>query len=483
MAGIGDILGGKYRLHRLLGEGGMGAVYAAENLNTGRRVAIKTLRGEWTEHPEVVKRFLREARATTTIAHPNVVEVLDLDVDRDLRTPYIVQEFLEGRTLEAHLAAQPGERLPAAEALAILVPVMGALVTAHARGIVHRDLKPANLFLARGRGGVVVPKVIDFGIAKNVDSNAAVTSQTQAGTAIGTPAYMSPEQVAGLADIDAQTDVWSLGVVLYETLSGRLPYDADNVNVLMGKILYEAPVLLEDVASDVPADLVAVVARALCRDRAQRFRSVADLLAAVLASPSCPAALASSDALHGALPPAFDAAADSHDPDSVATQPRASATPAAPASNVPGDTLVTVARSVDEPSPSPGRGRFGGLGAVAVAVVALVAVAGVLSLRGAAPTRGAPRAAAASASPVVAPRPATEPPPTAAVAPSVMVAPAVVEAPVVPLAAPHAAPHAAPIAARPVARPALRPVVSRPLRTTPPRPAPAHAPTLNVDEM
>ena len=108
MAAIGETLGGKYRFERLLGEGGMGAVYAAENLNTGRRVAVKVLRGEWTQQPEVVQRFLREARATTTIAHPNVVEVLDLDVDRERGIPYIVQEFLEGETLEAHLASRPG---------------------------------------------------------------------------------------------------------------------------------------------------------------------------------------------------------------------------------------------------------------------------------------------------------------------------------------------------------------------------------------
>ena len=241
MTAVGETLGGKYRFERLLGEGGMGAVYAAENLNTGRRVAVKVLRGEWTQQPEVVQRFLREARATTTIAHPNVVEVLDLDVDRERGIPYIVQEFLEGETLEAHLASRPGRRVNPAEALTILLPVMGALVAAHGRGIVHRDIKPANLFLSRSRSGAVVPKVIDFGIAKDVEAAPGSSHRTQAGAAIGTPAYMSPEQVSGLTDIDAQTDVWSLGIVLYEMLTGRRPFESANVNVLMAKILYEVP--------------------------------------------------------------------------------------------------------------------------------------------------------------------------------------------------------------------------------------------------
>ena len=279
---LGDTVAGKYRLDRLLGEGGMGAVYAAENLNTGRRVAIKVLHGEWTQRPEVVQRFLREARATTTIAHPNVVEVLDLDVDRDRGIPYIVQEFLEGETLEAHLGTRPGRRLEPAEALRLLLPVIGALVAAHARGVVHRDLKPANLFIARSRGGEVVPKVIDFGIAKSVDAPGGSSQHTQAGTAIGTPGYMSPEQVSGLPDVDAQTDVWSLGVVLYEALAGRLPFESPNVNVQMAKILYEAPTPLATVAPSVPDDLAAVVHTALQRERPHRFASMRAMLAAVL---------------------------------------------------------------------------------------------------------------------------------------------------------------------------------------------------------
>ncbi len=166
MAQVGDIVGGKYRLDRQLGEGGMGTVFEAENLNTGRRVAVKVLHGEWVTRPEVTRRFMHEARATTAIAHPNIVEVFDLDTDAAQGVVYIVQELLAGETLEAHLAAQPERRLSAAAALEVLLPVMSALVAAHARGMVHRDIKPANILLVRGRTGELVPKVIDFGIAK-----------------------------------------------------------------------------------------------------------------------------------------------------------------------------------------------------------------------------------------------------------------------------------------------------------------------------
>ena len=283
MTAAGDILGGKYQLLRLLGEGGMGQVFEAVNQNTDRRVAIKTLHPEWTREPAVVQRFLREARAATKINHPNVVDVLDLDTDAATGAPYIVQEFLAGESLEGHLASRPDKRLPVADALRILVPVMEALVAAHKLGIVHRDLKPANLFLAIDRGPTPTPKVIDFGIAKLMETKADAVRQTAAGTLVGTPSYMSPEQAAGAADIDARTDVWSLGVVLYELLSGELPYDAPNYNLLVAKIVYEVPVPLLQQAPSLPRDVAAVVDRALLKDRDARFPSMQAMLDAVLA--------------------------------------------------------------------------------------------------------------------------------------------------------------------------------------------------------
>jgi len=448
MTAVGETLGGKYRFERLLGEGGMGAVYAAENLNTGRRVAVKVLRGEWTQQPEVVQRFLREARATTTIAHPNVVEVLDLDVDRERGIPYIVQEFLEGETLEAHLASRPGRRVDPAEALTILLPVMGALVAAHGRGIVHRDLKPANLFLSRSRSGEVVPKVIDFGIAKDVEAAPGSSHRTQAGAAIGTPAYMSPEQVSGLTDIDAQTDVWSLGIVLYEMLTGRLPFESANVNVLMAKILYEVPTPIAAHRPDLPADLQAIVAAALDRERPTRFASVNAMCSALLACSACPSGVAvvrpSLDGVparvstppaervpgvagtvpmqgmvtpHGTLP--VQGLARSHGTQAMPTPPSnpwsSAIAPVAP------DTMLAVARPVTSPMAvgKPSRSRWL-LVSAAVVALGLVAVAVSLSVRGGDPpptvavtpiVSPVPRAAAAAAVPPPRPVAVVTPPP------------------------------------------------------------------------
>ncbi len=188
-----------------------------------------------------MQRFLREARAATKICHPNVVDVLDLDVDRATGVPYIVQEFLAGESLEAYVDAHADKRLPVDEVLRILTPVMHALAAAHGLGIVHRDLKPANLLLSFDRAGAPTPKVIDFGIAKLMESHSENLRQTATGTLVGTPSYMSPEQAAGVADLDARTDVWSLGVVFYELLTGALPYEASNYNLLVAKIVYEEP--------------------------------------------------------------------------------------------------------------------------------------------------------------------------------------------------------------------------------------------------
>ena len=493
MTAVGETLGGKYRFERLLGEGGMGAVYAAENLNTGRRVAVKVLRGEWTQQPEVVQRFLREARATTTIAHPNVVEVLDLDVDRERGIPYIVQEFLEGETLEAHLASRPGRRVDPAEALTILVPVMGALVAAHGRGIVHRDLKPANLFLSRAHSGEVVPKVIDFGIAKDVEAAPGSSNRTQAGAAIGTPSYMSPEQVAGLTDIDAQTDVWSLGIVLYEMLTGRLPFEAENVNVLMAKILYEVPTPVRAHRSDLPGDLQAIIATALDRERPTRFASVNAMRAALLACSACPSGVAvvrpSLDGVPARVstPPAEPVARVAGTvPMQGMVTPHGTLPMSTPPSNpwsaaiapVAPDTMHAVARPVTSPTAvgKPSRSRWL-LASAAVIALGLVAVAVFLSVRGGDPPP------TVAVTPIVSPvpRPAAAVPPRAPVAvvtpPPVAVAPAPL--PVAVVAAPV---RSAPRAAQPPRTPRPRTPLAAPNFAHPRAPA-AGARTLNADEI
>jgi len=280
---LGTTLGGKYLLLRLIGAGGMGEVYEARNQNTGRRVAVKVLLPDMARDHAVVERFLREARTATRIRHPNVVDILDLDVDASDGTPFIVLEFLLGESLDAWLEAQPNQRMPVGAAMIILAPGRAAVAISQRQRIVHRDLKPGNIFLTRGSDGRFVPKVIDFGIARVDASHPGERFRTQTGVAIGTPAYMSPEQAAGDADVDAQTDVWALGVMFYEMIVGRLPYEAPNVNLLIGKILYEPPTPITAYDRTLSPDVVDLLERAVCRDRAVRFPSAVEMLEAAAA--------------------------------------------------------------------------------------------------------------------------------------------------------------------------------------------------------
>jgi len=275
-----DKLSGKYRLLRLLGEGSMGQVWEGEHLFTGQRVAIKLLNSALLHDAMLRQRFIREARTCVRIAHPNIVRVFDLDLDDDGLQPYIVQELLHGETLADLLDRTPGGRLPPAYVLRLLVPLMGALVGAHRLGVVHRDIKPANIFLCATADGMV-PKLIDFGIAK-MRPEGGETQLTTGGMLLGSPAYMSPEQAAGDGAVDAQSDVWAMGIVMYEALTGQLPFrDASPQRVLL-QVLREAAPRIETTGVSIPADLAAVVHRALERDRGRRFASMQRLVEAVL---------------------------------------------------------------------------------------------------------------------------------------------------------------------------------------------------------
>jgi serine/threonine-protein kinase len=280
---VGATLGGKYLLRRLLGSGGFGHVYEATNVNTGGLFAVKTLHAYLVSRPGMLQRFLAEARVATRIQHENVIKVFDLDVDDALQVPYIVQELLSGETLDQRLDRAPERRLSPEDALRIVVPVMGALVAAHALGFVHRDLKPENIFLARRRSGEEVPTVIDFGIAKFSEDVLSDKPGTQAGVLLGSPMYMAPEQARGeVQNIGVQTDVWALGVVLYETLTGRLPYEAENPQLVLGMIQFQEPVTLAQRAPELAPDLVAVIDRAITRDRARRHLTMQAFLGALL---------------------------------------------------------------------------------------------------------------------------------------------------------------------------------------------------------
>ena len=272
----GSLIAGRYRLDRSLGEGGMGVVWAATHMVTRRSVAMKFLRPSLQNKEDVRHRFLREAQAASALRHPHVVEVLDV-FDLEDRSPAMVMELLDGETLGEKLVRD--ERLSTEETAAIMLPVISAVGSAHALGIVHRDLKPDNIFLARSGGGVVV-KVLDFGIAKlSAEHYAAFGGSamvTEAGSMLGTPCYMAPEQITNVG-VDHRADVWSLGVMLYECLSGTRPIEGHNTGEVIARLMNEAIAPLERVAPELPHDLAAVVQRALSRDPKRRPQELAEL--------------------------------------------------------------------------------------------------------------------------------------------------------------------------------------------------------------
>jgi serine/threonine-protein kinase len=269
----GDVLAGKYVLEAILGSGAMGEVWRAQNCAAGRLVAIKLLRAEHTDDAAIVSRFLREARAANLVRHGNVVDVLDVGQD-DTGRPFLVQELLEGRDLGAYLS-ELGRGLALAPAMKILLPIVEAVAFAHGKGVVHRDIKPENVFLAETPGGTV-PKLLDFGISQ-VDSEGAAR-MTATGVALGTPAYMSPEQIKGTRHVDARTDVWALGVLIHEVMSGELPFKAETVADHFVQIATATPTPLALAAPHAPSALGRVVAKCLRRSPGERYADAATLL-------------------------------------------------------------------------------------------------------------------------------------------------------------------------------------------------------------
>jgi serine/threonine-protein kinase len=268
---------GNYRIVRLLGEGGFGEVYLVENPLLDRRAAVKVLHTGLARDPELVRRFLNEARAASAIRHPNIIEVFDAGLTPE-GAPYILMEFLEGISLQKCLADEG--RLGVARVLRIARQAGSALGAAHAAGIVHRDLKPENLFLLPDAPGAERVKILDFGIAKIRRSGfAGGTLRTQSGLIMGSPAYMSPEQCKDSADVDLRSDIYSFGVIIYEALAGRTPFVAATGTEMLVMHLTVPPPPLR--LEDVPAHLEAAVMRALAKERADRFDSVASFVGAL----------------------------------------------------------------------------------------------------------------------------------------------------------------------------------------------------------
>jgi eukaryotic-like serine/threonine-protein kinase len=267
----GDLLDGKYRIDKILGQGGMGVVVAATHVGLGRKVAIKFLLAEATQHPEIIERFEREARAAATIRGRHVVAVSDVGTMQDGRT-YMVMEHLEGEDLE-HTLEREGSLAPDL-AITYVLQACEALAEAHAAGIVHRDLKPANLFLAMQPDKRAIIKVLDFGISKMKDDGRNLTKTS---AAVGTPYYMSPEQLMNSKDVDARGDIWALGVILFELISGVRPFSGDSLPEIVAQILGNKRPLLRELRPSVPEELELVVSKCLRTDREDRFADVGEL--------------------------------------------------------------------------------------------------------------------------------------------------------------------------------------------------------------
>ncbi len=282
---IGTVIAEKYELIRLLGQGGMGAVYEGRNASTLKRCAVKVLvSAEMASSGEAVKRFFREARASSVLESDHIVQIFDSGSDPKTGFPYMVMELLSGQDLE-HVLRDKGALQPLVAAKLMLQAAMG-LAKAHEQHTVHRDVKPANIYLTRRESGELVVKILDFGIAKVKMEKFSETSAglTRDGSMLGTPLYMSPEQAKGAPNIDVRSDVWSLGIVLYELLSGALPYaDANSLGELMVAIITADLPLLQDKAPWVPPELAEITHRAISRDINRRFQSAGELRDALAA--------------------------------------------------------------------------------------------------------------------------------------------------------------------------------------------------------
>ncbi|MDI1435729.1 serine/threonine-protein kinase [Polyangium sorediatum] len=289
---IGDVIAEKYRVDRLLGSGGMGVVVAATHLTLRTRRAIKVMRPHGVGSPLGVERFLREARALSELRSAHVARVYDVGrLPND--APFMVMEYLEGQTLLARLA-QRGP-LPAEEAAAYVLHACEALAEAHALGMVHRDLKPDNLFLTQAHDGSPCVKVLDFGVSKLLHDEGEGRARTSTGAIVGSPLYMSPEQINGAHDIDGRSDIWAMGIILFQLVTGECPFAGNNVLEILAQIANKKPPPPSTLREELKASFDAVILRCLEKDRALRYPDVValarDLAPLARSEPDPPAVL------------------------------------------------------------------------------------------------------------------------------------------------------------------------------------------------
>jgi serine/threonine-protein kinase len=273
---------GNYQVKAKLGEGGMGAVYLAEHPLIGKRVALKVLHSEFASNQDVVTRFFNEAKAVNDIQHPNIVDIIDYGVIPDpgggSEMVYFIMEFLNGYSLSDVIAEQAP--LPPERALQIGIQVADALAASHNNHIVHRDLKPDNIILIQRRSSNDFVKLLDFGIAK-LTGDQQGSNRTRTGIVMGTPAYMSPEQCEGKGNIDSRTDIYALGVVLYEMLTGRVPFQGEGYGEVLVQHLTQPPERLSSIRSVIPPHVEAVCMKALEKRPEQRYQTMEDFMAAL----------------------------------------------------------------------------------------------------------------------------------------------------------------------------------------------------------